>query len=459
MNDKAGSAVLVVDDSPENVTLLTRILQISGYRVLAACNGAEGLECAKRNKPDLILLDINMPEMDGFETSARLKADETTQDIPIIFISALDNIEDKTRAFRAGGMDYILKPFEYEEVQARIDAHLALRRLRVQLEQTNKELAARVEELTRSQEKLAERERRLSAFVAAMPNLSFILDEEGHYLEVMSTETSKWAPASGELIGRSVEETLPPKEAAKIAEAIHESIENGNIQVVEYKVPALKKGEHWFEGRIACMEKDKHGHGRVIMMASEITERVRLYQEIQRLADQDDLTDCYNRRYFMIKAAEEIQRSRRYKDPVSMLMMDIDHFKLFNDRYGHQVGDELLRHMVSLCLLHLRAQDILARYGGEEFVVLMPETDLQGAMIASERIRNEIEKMRIKNPLGDLSITVSMGVATLPRGFDETQTLDTLVKAADTALYAAKEGGRNCVKADESLASDKKPPR
>src|SRR5512141_1035988 len=145
MNERAASTVLVVDDAPENVTLLARILKISGYSVEAAEDGATALEKANTCQPDLILLDINMPGMDGFETSARLKADERTRDIPIIFISALDNIEDKTRAFRAGGLDYILKPFEYEEVQARIEAHLAIRRLRVELEQANKGLAARVE--------------------------------------------------------------------------------------------------------------------------------------------------------------------------------------------------------------------------------------------------------------------------------------------------------------------------
>jgi len=447
MKDRAGSTVLVVDDSVENVTLLSRILKMSGYSVAVADNGAQAVELAKSEPPDLILLDINMPEMDGFETSARLQSDEQTRDIPIIFISALDKIEDKTRAFRAGGMDYILKPFEYEEVQARIEAHLALRRLRLQLEQTNQELAARVDELTRSQELLAERERRLSAFVAALPNLSFILDEQGRYLEIMSKENSLLSARPNDLIGRSVEEIMAPKEGAKIVDAIQETIEKGDIQVIEYKIPVRTGSEHWFEGRIACMEKDGYGHGKVIMMASEITERVHLYQEIQRLANQDGLTGCFNRRFFMERASQEIQRSLRYKGALSLLMMDIDHFKIFNDRYGHQVGDKLLCHLVTLCQRQLRAQDSLGRYGGEEFVVLMPETNQAGAMKAAERLREKIEKMKIRTPQGNLSITVSMGVASFERGFDETKTLDILVKSADTALYAAKAAGRNCVRA------------
>ncbi len=298
MKDRGASTVLVVDDSIENVTLLSRILKMSGYGFLVAGNGLAAIECAKKDQPDLILLDINMPLMDGFETSARLKSDPCTRDIPIIFISALDNIEDKTRAFRAGGMDYILKPFEYEEVQARIEAHLTLRRLRLQLERTNQELANRVDELTRSQLQLAERERRLSAFVAALPNLSFILDEQGRYLEVMSTEANPSISPPGELMGHTVEEIMSPQEGAKIIDAIRETLEQERIQVIEFKGPPTTGGEHWFEGRLACMERDGYGHGKVVMMASEITERIHLYQEIQRMANQDGLTGCFNRRFF-----------------------------------------------------------------------------------------------------------------------------------------------------------------
>ncbi len=446
MKDRAGTTVLVVDDSTENVTLLSRILKMSGYTVESADGGAQAVEMAKRRPPDLILLDINMPLMDGFETSARLKADERTQDIPVIFISALDNAEDKVRAFRAGGIDYILKPFDYEEVQARVETHLVLRRLRLQLEQTNLELAARVDELTRSQKLLAERERKVSAFVAALPNLAFILDEQGFYLEVMARETSLLVAMPDKLLGRSVEEVMPPREGAKIVDAIRQTIERGNIQVIEYKVPVLAGGEHWFEGRIACMEKDDYGHGKVILIASEITERVHLYQEVQRLANEDVLTGCNNRRHFMEQAAQEIQRSMRYKRPLSLLMVDIDHFKEFNDHYGHQIGDQLLCHMILLCQKQLRTVDVLGRYGGDEFVILMPETAKPGALSASERLRVKIEKMKIHTPAGNLSITVSMGLASLERGFDETQTLDALVKMADDALYAAKNAGRNCIR-------------
>jgi two-component system, cell cycle response regulator len=446
MADRSGTNILVVDDAKENITLLSRILKMSGYEVQVAQNGLQAIEAAGLLPPDLILLDINMPLMDGFDVCDRLKTDELTRDIPIIFISALDNPEDKARAFRAGGMDYIVKPFDYDEVQSRVETHLVLRRLRLQLEETNKALAGRVDELTRSQNLLAERESRLSAFVSALPNLSFIMDEHGRYLEVMSPENKLLIAEPGKLIGASVEDFFPPQESSKIIVAIQQTLETGNIQVIEYKAPTLPGGEHWFEGRFASMEKEANGHGKVVMIASEITERVLLYQQIQRLANEDVLTGCVNRRYWMEKASDEIQRSLRYKRPLSILMMDIDHFKDFNDQYGHQVGDQLLCRLVLLCQKKLRAMDVLGRYGGEEFVVLMPETASEGGLLASERLRSKIEEMKIHTTAGDLSVTVSMGLASLERGFDESQTLDLVIRRADKALYAAKAAGRNCVR-------------
>jgi diguanylate cyclase (GGDEF)-like protein len=194
------------------------------------------------------------------------------------------------------------------------------------------------------------------------------------------------------------------------------------------------------------MEKSDRGTGKVVFIASDITERVQLYQEVKRLANQDVLTGCFNRRYFMELAAQEIQRSMRYKRPLSLLMVDIDHFKNVNDRYGHQIGDQVLCNLVLLCQKQLRTIDTLGRYGGEEFVVLMPETASEGAMVASVRLLEKIAEMKINTSAGSLSITVSMGLACLDLGFDETNTLDTLIQCADKALYAAKDAGRNRVK-------------
>lgn len=447
MNENSGKTILVVDDLPENTTLLARILTSSGYQVQAANNGPEAIRYAQTALPDLILLDISMPGMDGFETCRRLKADQRTGDIPVIFISAFGDIDNKVKAFQDGGVDYITKPFELEEVQARVGKHLAILDLRAQLQTLNQQLTLRIDELTRSQELLRERENKLGAFIKALPSLSFVIDETGRYLEVMTSEADLLVVEIGQLEGRLISEVIPVQEATVIMQAIQQAIETGKTQLVEYKAPVPTGGEGWFEGRIALMEKTPNGHSKVVLVVNEISERVRLYREIQRLANQDPLTSSFNRRHFLTLAEQELQRAIRYRRPLSLIFLDIDHFKKFNDQYGHQVGDQLLCALVNLCKGYLRSIDIFGRYGGEEFLVLLPETGTDGALQAAERLRIEINHLTIKTTEGKLSITVSMGTASLDSNFDQTQTLDVLIKRADQALYMAKSAGRNCVKA------------
>ncbi len=146
-DDASKAELLIVDDTLENLRLLSRMLAEEGYRVETASSGARALATAQANPPDLVLLDIKMPEMDGYEVCAALKADERTREIPIIFLSALDETYDKVKAFTSGGVDYIIKPFQFEEVLARVETHIALMNLQRQLQQANRELQKRLEEL------------------------------------------------------------------------------------------------------------------------------------------------------------------------------------------------------------------------------------------------------------------------------------------------------------------------
>jgi diguanylate cyclase (GGDEF)-like protein/PAS domain S-box-containing protein len=446
MPDKLDGTILIVDDRLDNVALLSDILSSQGYTVKTAENGAQAIKSAISTAPDLILLDIIMPEMDGFETCTRLKQDVRTRDIPVIFISALNSVEDKIKAFHAGGVDYIPKPFECAEVQARVETHLAILHLRVQLQSANRELAARFDELSRSQELLRERQMKLDAYVNALPTLSFIYDEKGRYLEIMANETSLLRLDADELKGHLIEEVMPPRVAALMMDAIQQAIKTGKTQVIEYQIPVLAGGERWFEGRISLMEKSEDGHAKVIFIATEISERIQLYHQVQRLANQDPLTACFNRRHFMTMAEQELKRAVRYNRPISLVMMDIDEFKKFNDLYGHQIGDQVLCSLVNICQKHLRSIDILGRYGGEEFIILMPETVAAGGLQAAERLRKKIEKMKVPSTKTKLGLTVSMGVASLDSDFSETQNLDMLIKRADQALYGAKSAGRNTVR-------------
>ncbi len=448
MSDLPLSRILAVDDTPVNLTLLSRILTSHGYQVQAVASGQEAVEAAQTSHPDLILLDIAMPKMDGFEACSLLKDRESTRDIPIIFISALDAIEDKVQAFHAGGVDYIIKPFDYEEVIARVENHLSIRHLRLELQKTNRELASRVNELDASQQQLQERQNELQAFVNALPNLSFIIDDQGRYLEIHVNDNGLLSAPVEELKGRLVSEVNPPQVAEKIMTAIRRTAETGETVVIEYQAHVLAGDERWFEGRVARMGQPENGHARAILIATEISDRVRLYQEVQRLAVEDPLTGCYNRRHFFTLAEQELQRCVRYQHHLSLIMLDLDHFKIVNDRCGHPTGDKILCALVSLCQKQLRSMDVLGRYGGEEFVILMPETNTSGAVQAAERIRREVEHLTVNSTGGSSPVTVSIGVASLGTKFDGHPTVDLLLKRADTALYNAKAAGRNCVRSE-----------
>jgi diguanylate cyclase (GGDEF)-like protein/PAS domain S-box-containing protein len=446
MNPVENSTILVVDDTSENRKLLSRILVNAGYRVTAAKDGASAIELAGSLSPDLILLDIQMPELDGFATIAALKEQEETRDLPVIFISALDNLDDKISAFRSGGVDYILKPFDIEEVLARVKNHLSIHNLQVQLEQANLDLAERVAALSRSQKLLRERERKLKAFIDALPNLSFVYDGNGKYIEVLANEETLLAARAVDLLGRRIDETLPPEAAAVILSAIRQVILSGKTRVVEYRIPVLNGEERWFEAHLSLMESGPQSQARVVLVATDISERVSLYEKVQKLANLDPLTGCYNRRHFLHLAEQELERVQRYQRPLSLLMIDIDHFKAFNDRFGHQVGDEVLSTLVEVCQRNLRSVDLFGRYGGEEFIALLPETSLDDALRTGDRLQRRIRETRTAMPAGQLAITVSIGVSGFNTGDPCPDRIEILISQADQALYDAKAAGRDCLR-------------
>jgi diguanylate cyclase (GGDEF)-like protein/PAS domain S-box-containing protein len=174
--------------------------------------------------------------------------------------------------------------------------------------------------------------------------------------------------------------------------------------------------------------------------AAVAVQNANLFSEVQRLATIDPLTNVYNRRFFFERAQKELRRSVRYHNPMTIVMLDIDHFKAVNDQFGHPCGDEVLRRVADVCRSSTRNFDVIGRYGGEEFILLLPETGLEGAIATAERIRVEIERLKIIMHNGRIGVTVSVGIASL--GVENTE-LDQMLSQADQALYAAKQGGRN----------------
>ncbi len=435
--------IVIVDDAEENLILLKRILSKGGYRVEVSANSSQVLEICKTLQPSLVLLDIQMPGMDGFEVCSQLKAEPLTKSIPVIFISAMDSTADRLRGFEAGAVDYIIKPIEFDETLARIRSQLTIFRLQKKLESVNNELDQRVVELTDSQEQLHERENKLNAFIKALPNITFVHDEEGRYLEIYSNETQNIVADVEDMIGKKISDFISPDVAKMKLDAIKSVIETGQTKVIEYQIPVRGGKKLWFEGRIVLMGTAHEGKGKVICVTTEITERIELYQKIQSLSIMDPTLNCFNRRKFLELAEQEIARASRYDHPLSLMILDVDHFKEINDSFGHLHGDQVLSQLVDVCVNTIRKTDILGRYGGDEFVILFPETSMRGAEEIAERLRQKVMQIMIQSKNKDSNITISGGLACLESMGNKTMKLKDIIDEADKALYQAKAEGRN----------------
>jgi diguanylate cyclase (GGDEF)-like protein len=229
---------------------------------------------------------------------------------------------------------------------------------------------------------------------------------------------------------------------------IVERIGTGQNQAAEYVHEEAYRNRH-FDIRVTDLfDHGRRYIGRVVIL-HDITERVHLLEEVSQLAAMDPLTQCYNRRYFFDIAEKEWQRARRYHSPLSLAILDIDQFKKVNDSYGHLTGDRVLCEFVDFCQSNLREADLLGRFGGEEFVILFPETDLEGAMNAVNRICDGIEDLSISIEAGKTSISVTGGVVSMIDG--GSLSLEELFACADKALYAAKANGERRVMAWKEL--------
>ena len=422
------AAILIVDDAPENLAVLRKLMVEQGYQTFVATSGERALKIARRVHPDLILLDVVMPGMDGLETCRQLKSHAATQRIPVIFMSAKTDTDDVVAGFDIGAVDYIGKPLRMAEVCARVRTQLQIR--------SNSE----------TQEEQAER---LRTIVNNMAEGLLIIEADGR-IQFTNPACDKYLGyQENELAGRAISDLLNPLVAQEYLEYFDRYAASPEMAHSHGTREVIIRHRN---GSSVCMDLTLTPmylrQPLFIGLLHDITHHKQSEDALQRAAMVDPLTQIANRRHFDTFLEKEWQRSMRSGQPLSLVVLDVDHFKLYNDTLGHPAGDSCLQQVAAAIASHaLRPTDLAARYGGEEFVLLFAETGAETAAMMAEAIRAHIESLRIPHPRSTTSdwLTVSIGVATIhPHQLDNTESL---FVAADRAMYVAKEGGRNQVRA------------
>ncbi len=370
--------VLIVDDSRVQSKLLKDLLLGRGYIVRSAGDGREALEMVREKKPTLIISDVVMPVMNGYDMCFALKQDETMRDVPVILLTSLADTSDIVLGLMARADYYLTKPYSPEYLLSTITSLLlqpppapddeTLQPLEVNIGNTQHQITANRRQM-----------------------LSLLLSTYGN----------------------SVEQNRVLLQVQRELRALNDQLREQSQQIIEQQ----RKLE---EANL----------------------------QLHSLATHDGLTKLKNHRAFKEKLDEELERTARYGQPLSLLLLDVDSFKQYNDSFGHPAGDEVLITLARLLRENSRGADFAARYGGEEFAVLLPNTDKQWALFMAERLRTAIESA----PWPHRAVTASFGAATFEETTHQHDAGAALIKAADKALYQSKRTGRNRVTHSDEIA-------
>lgn len=389
-------SILVVDDDPNLRKTLADILRVKGYEAVVAGTGTEAIAAAQRQMFSLALIDLMLPDMSGLEVMAGVKAIAPLTEA--IILTGHASMDSAIKATGQGAFAYLLKPYQMDELLEKI-GHA------VERKQAREEIL------------------RLASFPRLLPSPVIELDAAGQ-VTYLNPAAERLFP---ELSARGQSHPLL-QDLGPLLATLWQGQQPGEI------AREVKVGAATYELRISHVpEVDL-----VRIYVLDITQRKQAEEEIYLLATTDGLTGIANRRQFATIMAREVERAKRYGTPMSVVMYDIDYFKRVNDSFGHDVGDVVLQALTGLVKEHIRANDVPARWGGEEFMILMPQSSLEAARDAAEKLRLAIAAHQF-HKCGEL--TVSFGVA----AFEPQDDLNALLKRVDDALYRAKALGRNRV--------------
>lgn len=449
--------VLVVDDLEPNVKLLEAKLRAEYFDVLGAYSGAEAIEIAMREQPDIILLDVMMPGMDGFEACRRLKAAPETMHIPIVMVTALDQQADRIAGLEAGADDFLTKPVEDVALFARVRS---LSRLKMMTDELRARYATGKGLGVVDNIELNAQIKQCRIFIIddnedQVERIRVAIEPGGHLVEHESDGDKALERARSEevdlfIVNLSLEESDPLRLCSSIR-SMEETRLTPILAVVRQGdtrklVRALEIGVNDYLTRPVDRNELTARVTTQLRRKSYVDQLRSSFQASLEMAVTDQLTGLYNRRYLASHMSAMFDRAHWSGRPLSVMILDIDHFKQVNDNHGHDVGDRVIQQFAGRISNAVRGIDLACRYGGEEFLIAMPDTEMSFATVVAERLRQEIASDKfISDETGkELEITVSIGLASTENGPDE-DSPQKLIKRADDALYIAKTGGRNRV--------------
>jgi diguanylate cyclase (GGDEF)-like protein len=420
--------ILVVDDDPTLRMLARATLEKSGFRVEEAEDGEQALKKFIQHHPAVIMLDVEMPKLNGYEACKRIREDAIGAHIPILMTTGLEDIDSVNRAFSAGATDFLPKPINWSLI-----SHRVLYILRA----------------SRMYHELRTSEAKNNALLNAMPDTLFVIRRNGDIVNFMpGNEAATMPEPRGDQL--NIKDYLPNKITQSWFESIRKVMHDGQAQQSEFSL-SHDKNENHYELQMVPYLNDL-----TLAIVREITDRKHTEAKVHRLAYYDTLTGLPNRQLFHQQLSGAIEHAKKNNTKVAALYVDLDNFKRINDTLGHSFGDVLLKTIATRLDNCIRADDCitrsddteethqhLARLGGDEFVAIVQDLETEeDAAIVADRIRNELTKP-VEHLGHEFVVTSSIGVSLYPRDGDD---MDTLLKNADVAMYQAKNAGRNSVR-------------
>ena len=446
--------VLVVDDVEANVKLLEAKLSSEYFDVLSAYNGRTALQIADSELPDVILLDVMMPHMDGFEVCRRLKANPRTADVPVVMVTALSDVANRLRGLEVGADDFLTKPVNDIALFARVRSLARLKRMMEEW-RLREEICGRFADRDSA---AAEDSGPATILIVeedrfAAGQMADILRSVGHSVICAAACVDAQTLLDGDTELVIVSLSLPSCDPLRLVSQCraNEAFRQLPILLIAEDIDLIRVAKGLVD--LGANDYLIRPVDRQELLARTNTQirrkrlQDRLQQNYQRglsLVLTDPLTSLYVRRYGEAHLDELLERVNQDATSAAVLLFDVDHFKQVNDTHGHDAGDDVLRELAARTIKSVRSVDLTVRWGGEEFLVVMPETDLANAAAVAERLRAAVAKelFTVRSSGEKLAVTISVGVATAIAGGDHR---DRLLKRVDDALYSAKSAGRNRV--------------